>query len=67
MKARIKDTGFSMYYDATKEFNLPTDEVTALKSLVVCKDIIILKSDKGNSVVIVNRDSYVNIIKEILL
>ena len=51
MKTRIKDTGFSMYnnYDSTKELNLPTDEVTALKSSVGCKDIVIQKSDKGNS------------------
>ena len=47
--------------------NLPTDEVTALKSLVGCKDIIIQKYDKLNSVIIVNRDSYVNKIKEIFI
>ena len=69
MKACIKDTGFPMYnnYDSTKEMNLPRGEVTALKSCVGCKDVIIQKSAKDNSVVIVNRDSYVNKIKEILI
>ena len=56
MKARIKDTSFFMYnnYDSTKELNLPTDEVTALKYMVACKDIIIQKFDRRYSVVIVN-------------
>lgn len=68
IKTRMKDTAFSMYndYDGSKENNLTTDEVSALRTLITCKDIIIQKSDKGNSVVLVDKNTYVNKIKSLL-
>ena len=43
-----------------KELNLSREEYNALKTLSSLKNIIIQKSDKGNSVVVMNRDDYIN-------
>lgn len=45
-------------YNFLKELNLSKPEFQALKKLKLNQDIIIHKSDKGNSVVIVNKDDY---------
>ena len=46
--------------------NLSKEEFTALQSLSKNKDLIIQKSDKGNSVVIVQRQDYLKKMNDIL-
>ena len=53
-------------YDPKLEQNLPDGEVEALKALLSDDKIIIQKSDKGNSVVILNRSDYVARMHELL-
>ena len=53
-------------YDPKLEQNLPADEVEALKSLLADDDIIVQKSDKGNSVVIMNKLEYIERMHELL-
>ena len=66
--AFIKDAAFDCYYsyDPKMEQNLQAKEQDALKSLLKDDNIIIQKSDKGNSVVILNRTDYVNRMNELL-
>ena len=60
LKVDIKKVAFSSFnrYNFLKELNLSKPEFQALKKLKSNRDIIIHKSDKGNSVVIVDRDDY---------
>ena len=60
LKVDLKKTAFSSFkrYNFLKELNLSHPEFQALKNLKSNRDIVIHKSDKGNSVVIVNRDDY---------
>ena len=53
-------------YDAKLEQNLPPNEVEALKALLKDEDIVIQKSDKGNSVVILNKMDYTARMQELL-
>ena len=53
-------------YDAKLEQNLPPSEVEALKTLLNDDSIIIQKSDKGNSVVVLNKVDYVSRMHELL-
>ena len=53
-------------YDPKNEQNLSKQEYTALKALLEDKNIIIQKSDKGNSVVILNRKDYIKRMQELL-
>ena len=46
--------------------NLSKEEFTALQNLSKNKDLIIQKSDKGNSVVIVQRQDYLRKMNDIL-
>ena len=46
--------------------NLSKKEHLALKNLVKNRDLIIQKADKGNTVVILNKNDYISIIKVIL-
>ena len=46
--------------------NLSKEEFTALQNLSKNKDLIIQKSDKGNSVVIVQREDYLEKMNDIL-
>ena len=48
------------------ENNLPKAEFDALKSLIRNKELIIQKSDKGNTVVLLNREGYISKMKLIL-
>ena len=65
VKCRIKDTAYSILnnYDQENEQNLTKDEHQALKSLASRKDIIIQRADKGNTVVIIDKDVYINRMK----
>ena len=47
-------------YNFLKELNLSRDEYNALKNLSSLKNIIVQKSDKGKSVVLMNHDDYIN-------
>ena len=53
-------------YDPKLVQNLPDGEIEALKSLLADESIIIQKSDKGNSVVILNKADYVERMRELL-
>lgn len=53
-------------YDPKLEQNLSDDEAQALKSLLNDDSIIVQKSDKGNSVVILNKADYVKRMNELL-
>ena len=53
-------------YNPKLEQNLPPNEIEALKSLLKDESIVIHKSDKGNSVVIINTDHYKQRMKELL-
>ena len=41
------------------ELNITPDKLKALKDLSSCKDIIIQKAGKGNSVVILNKSDFI--------
>ena len=66
--ASIKNSALECFnsYDAKLEQNLSKPEYEALKSLINDNNIIIQKSDKGNSVVIMNKADYVNRMNELL-
>ena len=58
--AAIKEAAYDCYhsYDPKIEQNLSPDEYNALKTLLKDDSIVIQKSDKGNSVVILNKIDY---------
>ena len=64
----IKNEAYKCFnsYNPNNEQNLPPNEVEALKSLMKDESIVIHKSDKGNSVVLLNKDDYVTRMKELL-
>ena len=68
LKVDMKKTAFSSFnrYSFLKELNLSLPEYQALKNLKANKDIVIHKSDKGNSVVIVDRDAYLKRLSEMV-
>ena len=57
IKGRLRDSAFSSYMDTGKTFekNLPKGEFDALKILRKNIDIIIQKTDKSNTAVILDR------------
>ena len=68
LNASIKNAAFECLknYNPKLEQNLNKDEYTALKSLINDKDIIIQKSDKGNSVVLLDKSDYITRMNELL-
>ena len=68
LKVEIKGEAFSSYdnYSFWDELNISKEEHVALKGLSANKDLIIQKSDKGNSVVLLNRNDYIKRLNEIL-
>ena len=62
IKVALKEYAYSSFkkYNFLKKLNLSRDEYNALKNLSSLKNIIIQKSDKENSVVVMNRDDYIN-------
>ena len=68
LKVGLKNIAFSSFnrYNYLRELNLSKNEFDALKKLSSMKDIVIHKSDKGNSVVIVNRTDYLNRLHELV-
>ena len=69
-KTKFKDIALSSYrehnYSPHKYSNLNKEESDCLKNLSQNKDIVIQKSDKGNAVVILNKNDYVGRVKELL-
>ena len=68
VKAKTKEATLSSYrsYNNNVPQNLSKEEFTALQNLSKNKDLIIQKSDKGNSVVIVQRQDYLEKMNDIL-
>ena len=68
LKVDLKKIAYSSFnnYNFLKELNLSHPEYQALKKLSSNKEIVIHKSDKGNSVVIVNRTDYLNRLQEMV-
>ena len=62
IKVALKEYAYSSFkkYNFLQKLNLSRDEYNALKNLSSLKNIIIQKSDKENSVVVMNRDDYIN-------
>ena len=60
LKLDLKKLAYGSFnrYNFLKELNLSKPEYDALKKLSSNKDIVILKSDKGNSVVVIDRADY---------
>ena len=60
MKTKTKETALCSFrqYNKSPQQNLSKEELAALASLSKNKDIIIQKSDKDNSVVIVYKETY---------
>ena len=63
------DTAFSSFDTFKKnnpQNNLSEIELQALNSLLQNKDIIIQKADKGNAIVVINKDAYEKKMKAII-
>ena len=61
LKARIKDSALSSFNSYNKDsptLNLAEEEFASLKSLSKNDNLIIKKSDKGNSIATINKDDY---------
>ena len=57
-------SSFKLFSDNCKfENNLSTEEINLLKAFMRNKDIIIQKADKGNTVLITNKDKYIESVK----
>ena len=70
IKARLLDTALTSYQnfssDKDSPENLPPSEFKALKHLSKNKNIVIQKADNGNTVVILDKFSYISAIEDIL-
>ena len=66
-KTKLKDIAFSTYKllndNCKYENNLSSEELSALKILMRNKNIVILKADKGNTVVIMDKEKYIQVVK----
>ena len=62
IKKALKEYAYSSFkrYNFLKELNLSRGECKALNNLSSLRNIIIQKSDKGKSVVLMNRDDYIS-------
>ena len=68
LKVEIKREVFSSYdnYSFWDELNISKEEHVTLKGLSANKDLIIQKSDKGNSAALLNRNDYIELLNEML-
>ena len=68
LKAKTKEAALSSYrsYNNNVPQNLFMEEFTASQNLSKNKDLIIQKSDKGNSVVIIQRQDYLKKMNDML-
>ena len=70
LKSKLKDTALSSFRKFNQKShspgNLTSDEFTCLKKLGNDNNLIIQKSDKGNSIVIIDRDMYFSYMNTLL-
>ena len=69
LKAKTKDcalSSFKLYNEKDVVSSLNWEEIFALKTLSKNKDLIIQKSDKGNSIVLINKSNYLEKMYNIL-
>ena len=68
VKTNTKETALSSFrqYNKNPQLNLSKEELAALTNLSKNKGIVIQISDKGNSVVIVDKETYIKIMKNLL-
>ena len=68
METKTKETALSSFrqYNKNPHQNLSKEELAALTNLSKNKDIVIQKSDKGHSVVIVDKDTYIKRMENLL-
>ena len=68
VKTKTKETALFSFrqYNKSPQQNLSKEELAALASLSKNKDIVIQKSDKGNSVVIVDNETYIKRMENLL-
>ena len=68
IKTRLKDSAFTSFqlYNYNSEINLTKNERLALNNLSNNKNMIIQRSDKGNSVVLLDKDKYLEGMSKIL-
>ena len=69
LKAKIKDcaiSSFKLYKENGVDSILNNDEIFALKTLSKNNDLIIQKSDKDNSIVLINKSDYLDKMYNIL-
>ena len=69
LKAKIQDcalSSFKLYNEKGTVSSLNKDEISALKTLSKNNDLIIQKSDKGNSIVLINKSDYIDQMYNIL-
>ena len=68
VKTKTKETALSSFRQCNKnpQQNLSKEELAALTNLSKNKDIVIQKSDQGNSVVIVDKDTYITRMENVL-
>ena len=71
IKARLQDTVFTSYSAFNKDnslpFNLTKDEFESLCKLKNEINLVIQKVDKGNTIVILDKDSYLKLVSAIFL
>ena len=68
VKTKIKDAALSSFrfYNANISQNLSDEELETLEKLSKDNNLVVQKADKGNSVVLVDKDVYVNYMENIL-
>ena len=68
MKRKTKETALSSFrqYNKNPQQNLSKEKLAALTNVSKNKDMTIQKSDKGNSVVIVDKDTYIKRMENLL-
>ena len=69
-KAKLKDIALSSYKllndNCKYENNLSSEELSSLKTLMRNKNIVIQRADKGNTVVIIDKDKYIQGVKNVI-
>ena len=68
VKTKTKETALSSFrqYNKSPQQNLSKEDLAGLTGLSKNKDIVIQKSDKGNSVVIVDKETYITRMENLL-
>ena len=69
VKTKLKDIALSTYYSYSPDFlplNISRAELSALKKLSRNKDLVIVRPDKGNGIVILDKLDYINKVELLL-